>query len=50
VAGQISPGSASARRGAAPAAAVRLAGTMLALAVAAVHVADQGGITALVPE
>jgi hypothetical protein len=30
-----------------PAVAVRVAGAMLALAVAAVHVADQGGVTAL---
>ena len=31
----------------APQAAVRLVGALLALAIAAVHVADQGGITAL---
>ena len=30
-----------------PDVAVRFAGAMLALAVAAVHVADQGGVTAL---
>jgi hypothetical protein len=36
-----------ARRGTAPDAMVRAVGAMLALAVAAVHVADQGGVTAL---
>jgi hypothetical protein len=45
-AGQTSLGSASARGDAAAAASVRIAGAMLAIAVAAVHVADQGGITA----
>jgi hypothetical protein len=34
-------------RGAAPDFAVRFAGALLAVAVAAVHVADQGGVTAL---
>jgi hypothetical protein len=34
-------------RGAAPEFAVRFAGALLAVAVAAVHVADQGGVTAL---
>src|SRR5690348_16173878 len=33
-------------RGAAPEFAVRFAGALLAVAVAAVHVADQGGVTA----
>jgi hypothetical protein len=46
MAGRMRLGSASARGDAAPAAPVRLVGAMLALAVAAVHVADQGGITA----
>jgi hypothetical protein len=32
-----------------PAIAVRVTGALLALAVATVHVADQGGITALAP-
>jgi hypothetical protein len=44
--GRAGPGGASAR-GAAPEVAVRLVGALLALAVAAVHVADQGGVTAL---
>jgi hypothetical protein len=44
--GWAGPGGASAR-GAAPEVAVRLVGALLALAVAAVHVADQGGVTAL---
>ena len=34
-------------RGAAPEFAVRFTGALLAIAVAAVHVADQGGVTAL---
>src|SRR5215471_2190967 len=34
-------------RGAAPEFAVRFTGALLAVAVAAVHVADQGGVTAL---
>lgn len=41
------PGRGSARTGAPPELAVRLVSALLALAVAAVHVADQGGITAL---
>jgi hypothetical protein len=41
------PGMASARTGAPPELAVRLVSALLALAVAGVHVADQGGITAL---
>jgi hypothetical protein len=45
-AGWTAPGGASARGAAAPEVAVRLAGALLALAVAAVHVADQGGVTA----
>jgi hypothetical protein len=47
MAGQISAGSATARGVAAPAVPAWLVGALLALAVAAVHVADQGGITAL---
>ena len=46
MAGRAIPGRASAPGGV-PEVAVRLAGAPLALAVAAVHVADQGGITAL---
>jgi hypothetical protein len=46
VAGRTSWGSASARDGA-PDIGVRMVGAMLALAVAAVHVGDQGSITAL---
>ena len=46
MAGRAIPGRASAPGGA-PEVAVRLVGALLALAVAAVHVADQGGITAL---
>jgi hypothetical protein len=45
VAGRTSWGSASARDGA-PEIGVRMVGAMLALAVAAVHVGDQGSITA----
>jgi hypothetical protein len=45
-AGRAGPGGASARGAAAPEVAVRLVGALLALAVAAVHVADQGGVTA----
>ena len=41
------PGIASARTGAPPEFAVRLVSALLALAVTGVHVADQGGITAL---
>lgn len=44
---RISPVSTGQDGGLTPAAAIRLAGALLALAVAAVHVADQGGITAL---
>jgi hypothetical protein len=44
--GRPGPGGAS-TRGTAPEVAVRLVGALLALAVAAVHVADQGGVTAL---
>ena len=40
-------GRASAGRVAVPEVAVRLSGALLALAVSAVHVADQGGVTAL---
>jgi hypothetical protein len=46
-AGWAGPGGASAGAAAAPEVAVRLVGALLALAVAAVHVADQGGVTAL---
>jgi hypothetical protein len=48
IAGRTIPGRAGARGGSQPEAVVRLVGALLALAVAAVHVADQGGITALV--
>jgi hypothetical protein len=47
VAGRTSWGSASARDGV-PEIGVRMVGAVLALAVAAVHVGDQGGITAFV--
>jgi hypothetical protein len=43
--GRVRLGGASVRVGDAPSAATRLAGAMLAMAVAAVHVADQGGIS-----
>jgi len=46
MAGRAIPGRASVPGGA-PEVAVRLVGAVLALAVAAVHVADQGGISAL---
>jgi len=46
VSGRTIQGSPVALSGA-PEAAVRLVGALLALAIAAVHVADQGGITAL---
>jgi hypothetical protein len=46
-AGQASLGERGARGNAVPEATVRLAGALLALAVAAVHVGDQGGVTAL---
>ena len=45
-AGWVRPDGASVRLAALPELAVRLAGALLALAVAGVHVADQGGITA----
>jgi len=45
--GRPSLGGARARRASAEQIAVRLVGALLALAVAAVHVADQGGVTAL---
>ena len=45
-AGWVRPDRASVRLAAPPELAVRLAGALLALAVAGVHVADQGGITA----
>ena len=45
-AGWVRPDRASVRVAAPPELAVRLAGALLALAVAGVHVADQGGITA----
>ncbi len=45
--GRAGPGRASARGTVAPEVAVRLVGVLLAVAVAAVHVADQGGVTAL---
>jgi hypothetical protein len=44
--GWVRPGSGSVRLAAPPQFTVRLAGALLALAVAGVHVADQGGITA----
>jgi len=46
IAGRTITGQASARAGSLPEAAVRLAGALLALAVAGVHIADQGGIAA----
>jgi len=46
-AGQMISARASARAGSLPGVAVQLVGALLALAIAAVHVADQGGITAL---
>jgi hypothetical protein len=46
-AGRIVLGGRSARLAAAPEVGVRLVGAMLALAVAAVHIADQGGLTTL---
>ncbi len=46
-AGKTSLGELSARGDAVPEVTVRLAGALLALAVAAVHIADQGGVTAL---
>jgi hypothetical protein len=47
VTGQMIPARASARAGRLPEVAVQLVGALLALAIGAVHVADQGGITAL---
>jgi hypothetical protein len=47
MAGRTSLEEAGARGGAAPEPAVRLVGALLALAVSAVHVADQGSVTAL---
>ena len=46
MAGRTGRGGASAGGTAVPEVAVRLVGALLALAVAAVHVADQGGVTA----
>jgi len=46
-AGRTGRGEASAGQAAVPEVAVRLVGALLALAVAAVHVADQGGVTVL---
>jgi hypothetical protein len=43
---QPGPGGVNTRMALAPLAAVRLVGALLALSVSAVHVADQGGITA----
>jgi hypothetical protein len=45
--GRIRPGGESASLSAAPEIAVRMVGALLALAIAAVHIADQGGITSL---
>jgi hypothetical protein len=47
MAGRTGRGGASAGGAAVPEVAVRLVGALLALAVAAVHVADQGGVTVL---
>jgi hypothetical protein len=46
VTGWVRPGGGGVRLAAPPQFTVRLAGALLALAVAGVHVADQGGITA----
>jgi hypothetical protein len=46
ITGWARPDSASVRRAAPPELAIRLVSALLALAVAGVHVADQGGITA----
>jgi hypothetical protein len=46
-AGQVEPGRMSARAVGVPEISVRLVAALLALAVATVHVADQGGMTAL---
>jgi hypothetical protein len=45
--GRIALGGAGAQAGIAPEVAVRLVGALLAVAVAAVHVTDQGGVSAL---
>ena len=45
--GRVHPGGGSTWPAAAPEIAVRMVGALLALAIAAVHVADQGGITSL---
>jgi hypothetical protein len=47
IARRMMPGRAGARADGQPEVTVRLVGALLALAVAAAHVADQGGITAL---
>src|ERR1700694_3887651 len=47
LASRASSGGGSARVSAAPEVAVRLVGVLLALAIAAVHIADQGGVTSL---
>jgi len=47
IASRARPGGGSARVSAAPEMAVRLVGSLLALAISAVHVADQGGVTSL---
>lgn len=47
MASRVRTGGASARASAAQEVAVRLVGGLLAVAIAAVHVADQGGITSL---
>jgi hypothetical protein len=46
MAGRAGSGGGTVRQAAVPEVAVRLAGALLAVAVAAVHVADQGGVTA----
>jgi hypothetical protein len=48
MAGRMRLEGAAARGGAAPEFAVRVVGALLALAISAVHVADQGSVTALV--
>jgi hypothetical protein len=47
IANRTGTGERSARVSAAPEVAVRLVGGLLALAIAAVHIADQGGVTSL---
>ena len=44
---RVAPGGAGVQESTAPEIAVRLVGALLALAVAAVHITDQGGLTAL---